>query len=177
MQEGEPAAKQAGDDGGTEPSHPATATATGDLQPAAAKPQSYSEKEQPQQQPAADKPLGLSEEQLQQQPPGEPSQPQSTEPSQQQEQQIHDVMKDGEQPEDKGSLQQLPWQLGQAGPECPSLQDMIRPRMPPAQKLQNEYSSLSMADKVRPATGASPTISTGWTSQAQGLHCAFSMTI
>lgn len=178
--EGEPAPKQADDDGGAELSHvAATATAPDDQQPAAAKPQSSSsEKQQPQQQSAADKPPCLPEEQppQQQQPPAVGSQPQLTDPLQQQEQQIHDVMKDGRQPGDKASPQQLPWQLGQAGPECPMLQSMIRPRMPPTHKLQTEYSSLSMADKVRPTETASP-YHQGWTWQAQGLHRAFSVTI
>lgn len=171
-QEGEPAPEQAGNDGAAEPSNPAAATAADDQQLAAANPESSSEKDQepqkqlPVQQPAADKPprvpRGQAQQpaegsqpqsadllQQQQQQPAKGSQPQSADLAQQQGSQVNDVMKDGGQLDDRGSSQQLPWQLGQAGPECPSLQDMIQPRRVPAHKLQIEYSSLSMADKVR----------------------------
>ncbi|KAK9838020.1 hypothetical protein WJX74_009849 [Apatococcus lobatus] len=139
MQGGEPAAKQPHAEGPADPVDPVPAAAAADQQ-------------LPQQQPAIDS-TQSNDEQQQQQPSRESTQPQAEAQPQhhagnQEGQQSHDTMEDKANVEDKGRLQKLPWQLGQAGTECPTLHDMIQPRRPPSHKLQIEYSSLSMADKA-----------------------------
>lgn len=89
--------------------------------------------------------------QQQQQPPAESIQPQPEDLPQQPGQPCLDSGEDAGHAEGTGSLQKVTWQLGQAGSECPVLQDVIQLRRPPHHRLQIEYSSLSMADKVRQA--------------------------